>query len=174
MTNPAKRVEQLRAEIRRHDHAYYVLAQPSISDLDYDRILEELRGLETEHPELLTADSPTQRIGDAPVEHLVQVDHSVPMLSIDNTYSREELQAYFDRTEKLLEGEPIEWVMEYKIDGVAASVRYESGEMINRATVVAAETWSGIFLASPSTSSARTCLPRHAIDTTYVRIDLIS
>lgn len=129
MTTPAKRVEQLRAEIRRHDHAYYVLAQPSISDLDYDRILEELRGLETEHPELLTPDSPTQRIGDAPVEHLVQVDHSVPMLSIDNTYSREELQAYFDRTEKLLEGEPIEWVMEYKIDGVAASVRYESGEM---------------------------------------------
>ncbi|MCA9139804.1 MAG: NAD-dependent DNA ligase LigA [Planctomycetales bacterium] len=127
MTTPAKRVEALRDEIRTHDHAYYVLAKPSISDLEYDRLLEELRNLETEHPELLTPDSPTQRIGDQPVDHLTQVPHSVPMLSIDNTYSREELQAYFDRTEKLLEGEAIQWVMEYKIDGVAASVRYEDG-----------------------------------------------
>lgn len=129
MTTAAKRVEQLRAEIRKHDHAYYVLAQPSISDLQYDRLLEELRRLEAENPKLLTPDSPTQRIGDQPVEHLNQVEHSVPMLSIDNTYSREELQAYFDRTEKLLDGESIEWVMEYKIDGVAASVRYENGEL---------------------------------------------
>ena len=129
MTTPVKRVQTLRDEIRRHDHAYYVLAKPSISDLEYDRLLEELRALETEHPDLLTPDSPTQRIGDQPVEHLVQVPHSVPMLSIDNTYSREELKAYFDRTEKLLKNQPIEWVMEYKIDGVAASVRYENGEM---------------------------------------------
>ena len=129
MTTPAERVAELRDEIRKHDHAYYVLAQPSISDLQYDRLLEELRSLETEHPELLTSDSPTQRIGDQPVEHLVQVEHSVPMLSIDNTYSREELKAYFDRTEKLLPGESIQWVMEYKIDGVAASVRYENGEL---------------------------------------------
>ena len=130
MTIPAKRVEQLRAEIRKHDHAYYVLAKPTISDLEYDRLLEELRSLETQHPELLTPDSPTQRIGDEPVEHLVQVEHSVPMLSIDNTYSREELKAYFDRTEKLLPGESIEWVMEYKIDGVAASIRYQAGELV--------------------------------------------
>lgn len=134
MTTPAKRVEQLRVEqlrceIRQHDHAYYVLAQPSISDLQYDRLLEELQRLETEHPELLTSDSPTQRIGDQPVQHLEQVKHSVAMLSIDNTYSREDLKAYFERTEKLLDGESIEWVMEYKIDGVAASVRYESGLM---------------------------------------------
>ncbi len=129
MTAPKQRVEQLRREIGEHDHAYYVLAQPQISDLQYDRLMDELRRLEQEHPELLTADSPTQRIGDQPVEHLRQVEHSVPMLSIDNTYSREELKAYFDRTEKLLSGETIEWVMEYKIDGVAASVRYESGQL---------------------------------------------
>ncbi|WP_182870490.1 NAD-dependent DNA ligase LigA [Stieleria mannarensis] len=129
MTTPAQRVQTLRDEIRAHDHAYYVLATPSISDLQYDRLLEELRTLETEHPELRSSDSPTQRIGDQPVEHLVQVPHRVPMLSIDNTYSREELKAYFDRTEKLLDGESIEWVMEYKIDGVAASVRYEDGLM---------------------------------------------
>ncbi|TWT82541.1 DNA ligase [Planctomycetes bacterium CA13] len=122
----AKRVAELRKEIRRLDHLYYVEAQPAVTDLEYDRLLEELKQLETEHPSLASADSPTQRVGDAPVEHLVQVAHAVPMLSIDNTYSREELKAYFDRTEKSLGG-PAEWVMEYKIDGVAASIRYENG-----------------------------------------------
>ncbi|MGB7327031.1 MAG: NAD-dependent DNA ligase LigA [Rubripirellula sp.] len=125
----AKQVEELRTEIRRLDHLYYVEAKPAVSDLQYDRLLEQLKTLEDEHPELRSSDSPTQRVGDAPVEHLVQVAHSVPMLSIDNTYSREELQAYFDRTEKLLGGEPIQWVMEYKIDGVAGSIRYEDGAM---------------------------------------------
>ena len=125
----AQRVDQLRAEIRRLDHLYYVEAAPAVTDLEYDRKLEELKQLEEANPELQSPDSPTQRVGDAPVDHLVQVSHQVPMLSIDNTYSREELQAYFDRTEKLLDGEPIEWVMEYKIDGVAASVRYEDGAM---------------------------------------------
>ena len=129
MSSSAKRVEELRGEIRRLDRLYYVEATPAVSDLEYDQLLQELRDLEEQSPELQTPDSPTQRIGDAPVEHLVQVPHRVPMLSIDNTYSREELKAYFDRTEKLLDGEPIEWVMEFKIDGVAASVRYEQGRM---------------------------------------------
>ncbi len=124
----ARRVDELRHEIRRLDHLYYVEAKPAVTDLQYDRLLEELKQLETQYPELTSVDSPTQRVGDAPVEHLVQVPHSVPMLSIDNTYSREELKAYFDRTEKLL-GAPIEWVMEYKIDGVAGSVRYEDGKL---------------------------------------------
>ncbi|MCC9603481.1 NAD-dependent DNA ligase LigA [Stieleria sp. JC731] len=129
MADPAKRVDELRDEIRKHDNAYYVLAQPTITDLAYDQLLDELRQLEQQHPQLLTADSPTQRIGDEPVPHLEQVEHSVPMLSIDNTYSIEELQAYFERTEKLLEGQAIGWVMEYKIDGVAASIRYEDGQL---------------------------------------------
>ena len=114
----AERVDELRAEIRRLDHLYYVeAATPAVTDIVYDRLLEELTHLEQQNPELLTTDSPTQRVGDAPVEHLVQVPHQVPMLSIDNTYSREELHAYFERTEKLLDDESIEWVMEYKIDG---------------------------------------------------------
>ncbi|MFG0262028.1 MAG: NAD-dependent DNA ligase LigA [Novipirellula sp. JB048] len=124
----AKRVAELRNEIRRLDHLYYVDAKPAVTDLQYDRLLEELKRLETEHPEHAAADSPTQRVGDAPVPHLVQVPHRISMLSIDNTYSREELKAYFDRTEKLL-GEAIQWVMEFKIDGVAASVRYEQGQL---------------------------------------------
>lgn len=125
----ASKVESLRSEIRKHDRQYYLEANPTISDLEYDRILEELKRLESEHPELVTVDSPTQRVGDAPVEHLEQVSHQVPMLSIDNTYEPKELQAYLERTEKLLDGEEIEWIMEYKIDGVAASVRYEHGSL---------------------------------------------
>ena len=125
----AERVEHLRSEIRRLDHLYYVEATPAVTDLQYDRLLEELKQLEADHPELRTPDSPTQRVGDAPVDYLEQVSHRVAMLSIDNTYSREELQAYFDRTEKLLDGEKIQWVMEFKIDGVAASVRYEDGQL---------------------------------------------
>ncbi len=130
MSSSAQRVAELRDEIRRLDRLYYVEATPAVSDLEYDRLLQELRNLEQKYPDLHTPDSPTQRVGDAPVEHLVQVPHQVPMLSIDNTYSREDLKAYFDRTEKLLDGEPIEWVMEFKIDGVAASVRYEGGRMV--------------------------------------------
>jgi DNA ligase (NAD+) len=103
----AKRVEKLRDEIRRHDHLYYVEANPSISDLQYDRLMEELKQLEADHPELQSPDSPTQRIGDAPVDHLVQVRHRVPMLSIDNTYSRDELRAYLDRIQRLLPDEKI-------------------------------------------------------------------
>jgi len=130
VSSSAQRVAELRDEIRRLDRLYYVEATPAVSDLEYDRLLQELRNLEQQCPNLQTSDSPTQRVGDAPVEHLVQVPHQVPMLSIDNTYSREDLKAYFDRTEKLLDGEPIEWVMEFKIDGVAASVRYEGGRMV--------------------------------------------
>ncbi|MGC6442935.1 MAG: NAD-dependent DNA ligase LigA [Rubripirellula sp.] len=125
----ASRVNSLKEEIRQHDHQYYVAAAPTISDLDYDRLLDELKRLESEFPELITADSPTQRIGDAPVEHLEQVQHRVPMLSIDNTYQPEDLRSYLERTERLLDGEPVQWVMEYKIDGVAASIRYENGQM---------------------------------------------
>lgn len=120
-------LKRLRDEIRHHDQLYYLEAAPEISDLEYDRLLQQLQQWEAQHPELVTPDSPTQRLGDAPVAHLRQVAHRVPMLSIDNTYSREELAAYFQRTEKLLGSEPIEWVMEYKIDGVAASIVYEQG-----------------------------------------------
>lgn len=129
-----KRVAELRAQIRHHDRLYYVEARPEISDLAYDKLLSELEQLEQQHPELITVDSPTQRIGDAPVPHLQQVTHRVPMLSIENTYSREELAAYFARTDKALEGQPIRWVREFKIDGVAASLLYEEGVLVRGVT----------------------------------------
>jgi len=128
------RVNELRREIRQHDHLYYVQAQPVISDLEYDKLLNELKRLEEQHPELITADSPTQRIGDRPLSELTQVRHRMPMLSIDNTYTPEELKAFFDRTQKLLGSEAIEWVIELKVDGVAASIVYEDGILTQAVT----------------------------------------
>ena len=129
-----QQIEQLREEIREHDRLYYVEARPTISDLEYDRKLDELKQLEAEHPELVTPDSPTQRVGGAPVDHLESVAHSVPMLSIDNTYSREELLKYGKRIADLLPDEQIAWVVELKIDGVAVSVTYERGELARALT----------------------------------------
>jgi len=126
-SDAAQRIARLREEIRRHDRKYYVEAAPEISDLEYDRLVAQLKTLEAAHPELISPDSPTQRIGDRPVEGLESVAHRVPMLSIENTYSLDELKKYGDRIAKLLPGEEIEWVVELKIDGVAVSLIYEDG-----------------------------------------------
>ncbi|MGD0517965.1 MAG: NAD-dependent DNA ligase LigA [Thermoguttaceae bacterium] len=125
--DPAAEIARLREEIRRHDYLYYVAAAPEISDLQYDRLMERLKRLEAEHPDLISPDSPTQRVGGQPVEGLNQVEHRVPMLSIENTYSIEELKKYGERVAKLLPGENIEWVVELKIDGVAIALIYENG-----------------------------------------------
>jgi DNA ligase (NAD+) len=127
-------VEELRRQIRHHDRKYYVEAAPEISDTQYDRLLERLKKFEADHPQLVTPDSPTQRVGDQPVDSLSPVTHRVPMLSIDNTYSVDELRAYGQRIAKLLPGEPIEWVVELKIDGVAVSVTYQDGLLTQGAT----------------------------------------
>ena len=133
-SSPQQEIERLRGEIRGHDRLYYVEAQPTISDLKYDRLLERLQKLEAAHPELVTADSPTQRVGDAPVDELNSVRHRVPMMSIDNTYSLEELKKYGERIAGLLPEGQIEWVVELKIDGVAVSLTYENGVLIQGAT----------------------------------------
>ncbi|MBN1908888.1 MAG: NAD-dependent DNA ligase LigA [Pirellulales bacterium] len=133
-TTPAEQAARLREEIRHHDRKYYVEAAPEITDLEYDRLLTKLRDLEAAHPELITPDSPTRRIGDQPVEGLEQVDHRVPMLSIDNTYDLAELRQYAARTVKLLPDEPIQWVVELKIDGVAVSLLYEDGLLVRGLT----------------------------------------
>ena len=127
----AARIAKLREEIRRHDRKYYVEAAAEISDRDYDRLVDELRELEAKHPDLVTPDSPTQRVGDEPVPELQPVRHRVPMMSIDNTYGTDDLAAWGKRVEKLLadagHAEPVEWVLELKIDGVAMSLRYDHG-----------------------------------------------
>ncbi|MCA9179416.1 MAG: NAD-dependent DNA ligase LigA [Planctomycetales bacterium] len=128
------RIAELSAEIRHHDRAYYVEAKPVISDTAYDALMRELMELERQYPDLLDPDSPTQRVGELPVDHLPKVEHRVPMLSIDNTYSLEELREFGERTEESLEGEPVEWMVELKIDGVAASAIYEHGRLVRGVT----------------------------------------
>lgn len=128
------RAAELRDLIRYHDRKYYVEANPEILDRDYDRLLHELQELEAAHPDLVVPDSPTQRVGDSPIDSLQSVPHRVPMLSIDNTYGLDDLRKYGERTAKLLEGEPIEWVVELKIDGVATSITYQDGELLQGVT----------------------------------------
>ena len=134
MTSDASRIAELRKLISVHDRKYYVDAAPVISDREYDQFMNELKELEFKHPQLVTPDSPTQRIGDAPVDELVQVAHRVPMLSIDNSFNPEELKEFAARTQKALPGETIEWVVELKIDGVAVSVIYENGQLVRGVT----------------------------------------
>jgi DNA ligase (NAD+) len=131
---PADEIARLRAEIRRHDHLYYLAGAPEISDLEYDRLYQALVALETAHPELLTPDSPTQRVGGEAVGDLASVTHRVPMLSIENTYNLDELRAYGKKIAKLLPDEAIEWVVELKVDGVALSLVYENGLLARGAT----------------------------------------
>ena len=121
------RIDELRAVIRHHDQKYYVEAQPEISDLEYDKLMDELKALEAKNPERVTADSPTQRVGEQLTGDFEQVEHRIPMLSIDNSYSTDELREFAERTHKLLDETAVEWVVELKIDGVAASLIYEDG-----------------------------------------------
>src|SRR6266699_1421731 len=126
--NEAKvRHARLVEEIRQHDHAYYVLAQPTISDQEYDRLYHQLLDLERQFPELITPDSPTQRVGGQPLKEFKQAPHLVPMLSLDNTYSQDELREFVKRVQRLLPAEKLDWVVEPKVDGVAINLRYERG-----------------------------------------------
>jgi DNA ligase (NAD+) len=126
-TEAARRHAELAAEIRRHDHAYYVEARPLVSDFDYDRLYRELLDLEKAFPDLATPDSPSQRVGGTPLKEFKPVKHSLAMLSLDNTYSQEEVRAFVKRLQKMLPGERLEFTVEPKVDGVAVSLRYESG-----------------------------------------------
>ena len=128
-------IAALRAEINRHNRLYYVEAAPEISDREYDRLMERLEALEAEHPELVTPDSPTQRVGGEPLAAFTTVTHAVPMLSIDNTYNYDEVREWDARVRKGLNpGEPVRYVVELKVDGVAVSLRYEEGRFVLGAT----------------------------------------
>ncbi len=130
----AREIEGLREEIRRHDYLYYVLARPEIPDRQYDRLMERLRKLEAAHPELITPDSPTQRVGGEPLEQFPSVRHAVSMLSIDNTYNEQELREFDDRVRRGLRGQAYRYFVDPKIDGVAVSLRYEGGQLVLGAT----------------------------------------
>lgn len=130
----ASRAEFLREEIRKHDRLYFIEHAPVISDQAYDGLVKELRDLEAEHPELVTPDSPTQRVGERPLEGFEHVQHSVPMLSIDNTYSPQEVREFDARVRRALGAARFDYVVDPKIDGVSASLRYEGGRFVLGAT----------------------------------------
>ena len=129
-----ERVARLREEIREHDHRYYVLGAPTITDRQYDALFEELKRLEAAYPELLTSDSPTQRVAGAPLPGFRPVTHAVPMMSIDNTYNEQELREFDRRVARGLESRSYAYVIDPKIDGVAVSLRYEGGRLVLGAT----------------------------------------
>lgn len=133
----ARRIEELRREINYHNYRYYVLDQPVISDAEYDRLMQELINLESQYPELITPDSPTQRVGAPPAEAFESYTHRQPMLSLSNAFSYEELVAFDQRIKRML-GMPyeanIEYVAELKIDGLAVSLTYENGRFVRGAT----------------------------------------
>jgi len=129
-----QRVVELRKEIDYHNHRYYVLDDPVISDAEYDKLMTELRGLEEQHPELVAPDSPTQRVGAAPAQGFAEVQHPVPMLSLANAYNDDDLRAWHRRAQELLEGASFDMVCELKIDGLAVALTYENGRLVKGAT----------------------------------------
>ncbi|MGC9092879.1 MAG: NAD-dependent DNA ligase LigA [Bacteroidota bacterium] len=130
----AERIENLRNEIREHDYRYYVLAQPTISDYEYDQLMRELEELERQHPELITPDSPTQRVGGQPTKEFPTVTHTTPMLSLANAYTIEEIRDFDRRVHSLLGKEPVHYTAELKFDGVAISLKYQNGVFVRGAT----------------------------------------
>ena len=129
-----KTIKDLRAEIQRHEDLYYLHEDPEISDREYDALLERLRQLEAAHPELTSPDSPTQRVGGKPAEGLSEFVHRRPMLSLDNSYSLEELRAFDERCRKLADGAALEYVAELKIDGLSLSTHYQDGLFVRGVT----------------------------------------
>ncbi|MBT8060722.1 MAG: NAD-dependent DNA ligase LigA [Gammaproteobacteria bacterium] len=129
-----RRIEALRAEIAQHDYRYYVLDEPSIPDAEYDRLMRELLSLEAKYPEWITSESPTQRVGGEPLDRFAAVRHRTPMLSLGNAFSDEEIDAFHERVARGLEVDHVDYVAEPKLDGVAISLRYEDGRLVQAAT----------------------------------------
>jgi len=132
--SPKKRIEELRAQISHHNEQYYGTDAPEISDAEYDLLMRELRDLETQHPELADEQSPTESVGAAAITTFDPVVHRVPMTSLDNAMDESELRAWGERVAKGLDGQPVRFVCELKIDGLAISIRYENGRMVQAAT----------------------------------------
>lgn len=135
MESIIQQINQLRTSLRHHEHLYHVLDAPEIPDAEYDRLMQQLRVLEAQHPELITNDSPTQRVGAAPLDAFEQVKHEVPMLSLDNVFDEESYLAFDKRVhDRLKRADPLTFCCELKLDGLAVSLLYEDGELVRAAT----------------------------------------
>src|SRR5450759_4448045 len=128
------RIAQLRAEIEQHNYRYYVLDDPSIPDAEFDRLFRELQTLEAQHPELLAADSPTQRVGVTPLKSFAEVQHRTPMLSLNNAFSEEDVRAFDARIREALGEAEVEYAVEPKFDGLAITLSYRDGVFVRGAT----------------------------------------
>jgi len=127
-------IQRLREEIKYHEKKYYVDNDPQISDYEFDKLVKKLKELESQFPELITPDSPTQRVGEQALAGFATVEHRTPMLSLDNCYSIEELKEFEDRIQKIIPGERIEYVAELKIDGLGISAIYRDGKYVQAVT----------------------------------------
>jgi DNA ligase (NAD+) len=134
MENPAARAEELRAQLRDASHRYYVLDAPTLSDAEYDRLFRELEQLEADHPDLITPDSPTRRVGAAPSEKFAKVTHGRQMMSLANAMTEEEFLEFDARVHRMLGDEPVRYVVEPKLDGLAVTLRYQNGRLVQGAT----------------------------------------
>ena len=129
-----KELEKLKEAVRRHDHLYYVLDKPELTDREYDKLYRRLKDLEEKNPELVTPDSPTRRVGGQPLKGFPAVKHIAPMMSLDNTYSAEEIREFDERVRKNLKEELVEYVVELKFDGVSISLVYKNGKWAQGST----------------------------------------
>src|SRR6186713_3561586 len=137
--DPASRIAELRRQIRHHEERYYVANQPEISDAEFDELMQELQRLESDHPDLVSADSPTQRVSGRVAEGFQTVAHAEPMLSLDNAYSNDELRAFDERVRRGLasalgDGTAPDYIAELKIDGLSIALTYEHGHLVRAAT----------------------------------------
>ena len=138
-----QKIEQLRRDIERHNRLYYVESHPEISDLEFDQLLKRLEQLERQHPEYDSPDSPTHKVGGEPIEGFQSVEHRQPMLSIDNVFDPSAVREFDQRIRKLLDADALEYTVEYKIDGVALSLIYEAGHLVQAVTRGETETYEG-------------------------------
>src|SRR5262249_7943916 len=135
----SKKIDEMRDQLRHHEYLYYVLDQPEVSDAEYDKLMRELKAIENDHPDLVTEDSPTQRVGGKPREGFIKVAHSSPMLSLDNALGEEELRDFDRRVRELLRGSAYHYVAELKLDGLSMAAHYHDGlfmQAFNRVHVV--------------------------------------
>src|SRR5712691_8359279 len=157
------KIEALREEIRHHEYRYYGLDDPELTDAEFDRLMNELKKLETKNPELITPDSPTQRVGGKPREGFVKVRHSSPMLSLDNTYSEDELRNWERRVHELSGRQDIEYVCELKLDGMSLALHYQDGKLIRGITRGDGTTGEDVTLNVRTVRSIPLSIPREKL-----------
>src|SRR5271155_3088548 len=166
-----KKVESLRDRIRHHEYLYYVVDNPEISDGEFDKLMQQLKDLEAEHPELITTDSPTQRVGGKPREGFVKVPHSSLMLSLDNTYSEQELRAWERRVHELSGRSEVDYVCELKLDGMSLALIYEDGKLARGITRGDGSVGEDVTLNVRTVRSVPLSIPKEKLKKSGIPVD---